>query len=99
MQEVNELGLWRRRAPTPPQQEPLLIGNKGATARSCTAQDTSKHMSKRYTQGTGRVGRVQRQMRVMNKFVSLIARALKKFGKAWTSLPPGRKDLQILKKL
>ena len=99
-EEINELGLWRRRAPTPSEAalpSDACSANK-AVSRS-KAQDTSRHMSKRYTQGTGRVGRVQRQMRVMQKFILLVSTALAKFGKSWKHLPKGREDLQILKRI
>ena len=97
-EEINELGLWRRRA-TAPSEASALAAPPPTALQGSKASDTSRHMSKRYTQGKGRMGRMHRQLNVWFKFVELLRLALAKTSKSWKALPPGREDLQILKRL
>ena len=53
-------------------------------------------MHNRYTQGGGRMGERQEQLRVREKLDALVRAGLARFGRHWSELPPGRDDWVIL---
>ena len=53
-------------------------------------------MQRRYSQGTGRRGERQEQLRVREKLGQAVRDAIEKFGRPWTALPRGRADWDIL---
>ena len=85
------LGHWLRdRAAAQDDPRP---GQRGQAHGAMNSRDD---MQRRYTQGSGRRGERQEQLRVREKLGHAVRDALQRFGRPWYEMPKGRADWDIL---
>ena len=93
-----ELGHWLRDG-NEPTQAPGASGRNRAAGQGIPpgTPTVAGAMALVYTQGSGRTGNRMTQLDVRGRRARFGRAALAYFGKAWTELPAGRQDIQILR--
>ena len=68
-------------------------GQRGQAHGATNSRDDMQH---HYTQGSGRRGERQEQLRVLEKLGHAVREALQRFGRPWYELPKAHADWDIL---